>query len=336
MEGMSDTLGRNGHSYLSHLLSNPSTWADKAQTDPKFTHEFIKPTLDTILSHHTGTTGVGALAGAGIGAATANKGDRKSGARKGALLGGALGLGASFVAPDASKGITEAAVDSTIRKPIGRVATNFISPVGYDSANNIHSTDKWESIKNTPKKELLNAVLKDEPIYDIPLQDMKSQEHSGDNMSVRDYMWRQSFNLPPHKNNYWVSELFKKDNDGNLHYDANNPVGKERVDSINNDSLDFIRNQLRGKSPQVPSDPMVMGHYYPKYNPQSDTVYINDPWDFDLHPDEKLDNKINWGRYLINKVIAPKTMSHTIYNAGQKLNDSPEVEEALRKIQNGS
>ena len=324
--------------YLNELLTNPAKWRTKLNTSPEFTHNFVKPTLDGLLSHHTASGLLGSGAGAAIGALTADKNRRREGAAKGALAGGGLGLAGSFVLPGVSKAINEEML-SHVRRPVGRVVTNLVYPRGYDATNSFASegegSSKLREITKQPFKKLVKSVLHDEPIYQnntdlSPLT--PPEEDSGD--ALRDVIFRSSFDLPPHKKYNDVEDLFHRDLKGNLLYNRANPRLASLTSDLDQAAKRTVVERLNGTGDGVAEDSYgVMGHYAPKYNSADKTIDITDPWDFDLHSDEKMNTSSNLGRYLLDKLIHKQTVSHRLY--GQEDFLKSQVPDLAAKIQTG-
>lgn len=317
---------RGLHPYLEQSLTNPATWKEKLHDD-KFNEEFLKPTLKKLFSHNT----VAGLTGGGIGAATgavaSKKKERWSGALKGGLFGSAVGLGGSVALPEVSKQFTSGLL-SAVRRPVGRVVSNLVYPRsyetgGYEGEDVVNAKTKWEAIFGKHKvKQLVDAIKKDKPIYKFDTErDMQDAKFN----QAREYIFRKSFDLEPHKGMEFVKDYFRTNSKGQLEYNRANPAMASTVANVDSMAMNALMGRLlktNGNSSGLGNDSGgVMGSFMPRYNIVDDTVDVADPWDFALHPGEKLDNMSNLSRFFIDKLMNKQTMSHRIYDAAKKMRE---------------
>lgn len=239
--------------------------------------------LDSVFNHHTTAAIGGAGIGAGIGALSNSKKPGK-GALIGAGIGAAAGLGGSHVLPEGSKSVNEFLVKNLVRKPVGKVLTNLIPPIGYDQKG-----DLSEELKNNSPLDFAKSVIKDKPIYE---KDML--EHKYDD---RDVPYRKAFDLPGR----YGLDIYNREQNGSLSFNKGSKRGLMSLLSI----LDPT---------QSDHEHPILKKYTRSYNPD-DSVSYKDVWDWDLdqkNPNEKLNNTQNIMRYFVNRIANPTTIEGKI------------------------
>lgn len=308
LSGVMDSI-KDKFPYLKYLLSNPMTWKDQADKNVEFTQKFLKPTLDTVFSHNTGSALMGGLAGAAAGNYYApSKEDKLKSTLKGAAGGAGLGLAGSLAIPEASKAINEAVLVNPLRKLVGLLATNTRYPMSYTqhdqySNKSVLDPDLEKQLKGSPIKSLTKALIKDEPLY----------SKKGPRLPI----YRASFGLNSRPEDKAFDDLFVRPvgQPDSMWYNEGNPEGKRIIETVRSSINDALSNPkmlpriAAGEKIKVLiEDPYVMARAMADYNPETDSAKISDVWDFALHPDEKLNTSSNWARYLVDRVLKKQTM----------------------------
>lgn len=235
-------------------------------------------TLDKVFNHHTGTAMLGAGVGAGAGALIDSK-NRLRGAGIGALAGGAGGYGLSKAFPEKNQAVIDFLTKYTLRKPVGRVVTNTIPPIGYDTQGDLKELKKEHSML-----DFIKSIIKDEPVYKKQMM----QEGYFD----RDVPYRKAFDQKPR----YGLDVYKDNPDGSIGFDMENQRG--------------MRNILEVLDPTAKQH-SLMKNYNRSFKPDGETSY-SDRWDWDFHSGEKIKHPMGLARYFVNRIAKPVDIKGSI------------------------
>lgn len=244
--------------------------------------ELTTDKLDKVFNHHTMSALLGGGIGAGIGALSSKK-HRGQGALIGGSLGAAGGYGLSDKFPETSENINQAIIKHLVRKPIGRIATNLIPPVGYQPINDLRDEYKEHGLSGMAK-----SVYNDKPLYDT--------EHNIGHIR-REVPYRRNFDLKPR----FGKDVYQDNPDGSI--------------GFNYKSKDGLNSLVEILDPGMKQHP-VMSNYSRTFRPDGG-VHYKDVWDWDLHPNDPKDSLHNTSikstiqnlaRYLVNRSAKPTTI----------------------------
>lgn len=287
-------------------------------SDPKFTHEKAIPALDRIFSHNTLSSILGGAGGTAAGlAGTALQSPDKSGkkhwlrnAALGGLTGAGVGYGASKLVPTVSQELTR----TLVQRPIGRVMTNTYEPRAYVNNLGVKKLKDYPGLVKDDQvqlgpviKETLKAGLTDKPAPwlrdDVPYEN-------------RMMLYRKSFGLPERDvdqySRRFIKEIPGKPNDWTVNTDT--PEGKKYFSQLfpEGDRTRLLKQlQNHDTGSELGYDLELLGAYntFAKKGPGGAVnVSMNDPWDFDIKPNEALNKPVNWARYFLNNTITPQTV----------------------------
>lgn len=258
--------------------------------EPAGTHKYVIPALDSILSHHTTAGLLGSGLGGLVGGIAGTKGKKNKAALTGALAGGGLGLAGSFAAPETSKQLNNALISKLVRQPLGLVATNLVDPMGYYKEGPGGTADRPD-----PRVTRIKSLSKPDIIHSI-VNDTSRVDHGSGLNGIRDPIYRMSFDLPPRGPH---SDMFVRDVSTNdLHFNPLSESGKKMIDAMGH-SYDTSRwNDVLGN--------------YATTKIKGKGVSYSDLWDFDLSPNEGLNTKANWIRYLVDRILNKQRVSGMI------------------------
>lgn len=227
-----------------------------------------------------GGFGVGSIGGASVD--TDSIGERINNALLGGIAGAFGGAGAGrYVGSKAPR---------LAQRAFGRVATNLYMPFGYDMnlAKSVAQETMEGNKKLSPVANMLRALVKDRPLYAIEPETLG-----------REFMFRKMYGLNPRfgadkyfvpagKNKHWT-------------YNLDNPYAKKEYDALRTSWADLAPGNTQptaaeyvDKLPGLLRDKgyvgsgMTPGNYW-----VSRKGVFTDPWDFALHPGQKLDNPTN-------------------------------------------
>jgi hypothetical protein len=243
----------------------------------------LAETLLGAMNHRTGAALLGSGAGAIAGALMPDKGKKRRLRRAalGGLLGAGLGYGGARAFPQQSQELNDFLVKNLIAKPVGRVVTNTIAPVGY--------TDKAQELSKDLKKNpraVWDAIKTDTPLWKSDPD--ASAEWLNKMTDSRELPYRRMFGLKERG----FAEKHTQNSNGTF------KLGPESEASLQKD----LKFQSSGEENHI--DDSALGNVV--LNPvQGGKIKYRDRWDLDLNPGERPNTPVNIMRAVMSKITSP-------------------------------
>lgn len=176
-------------------------------------------------------------------------------------------------------------------------------PAPWEVKQNTDGTSSWN---NVPERRGVSRKMWDLPMRDIDRIGMNTVYP--EDSKVFKQPGSSAISIIPGKSNSWKINRFTPEG---INYE--NKVYRDY--GMDNDQYQEFLNNSKEKGPLLYDASGLMGNYtpYKKWNSDGSKVLgVDDTWDFGLHSNESLTSqngsKINWIRYLVNKIINPQTV----------------------------
>jgi len=237
----------------------------------------------------------------------------------GGLMGGArVGKHLGTIAP------------SLAQKTFGRVATNIYMPFGYDMnlAKDVAREALQSNKKSNPLVNMIKSIVNDKPLYSV------EPEALG-----REFLYRKMYGLKPRFNSesYFVPTGKAKQ----WTYNKDNEFAKKELDKLQTAWADLAPgnknptiSNYRNKLLQLIQDKSYVGSgMTPGFFYVGRKGRFIDPWDFALHPGQKLDNPTNILRAVAHMFSDPHAVTAQLPSARNIVKNTPKGLLSDKKIQ---
>lgn len=240
--------------------------------------------------------GLGSLGGASLD--SDNVGERLNNA----LLGGVAG---AFGGSRAGRAFG-AVAPSLAQKSFGRVATNLYMPFGYDInlAKDIAEETLKGNKKLNPLVNMMRSIIKDEPLYSVEPETLGREFLYRKMYGLKPRFDADSYFVPTGKNKHWT-------------YNLDNPFSKKEYDTLRTTWADLApgNNQPTASDFISKLPDLIQNKAYVGSAMTPGNFWVNrkgvftDPWDFELHKGQRLDNPTNILRSVASMFADPHTVT---------------------------
>lgn len=301
-----------------------SALADKVNKDPNFEKKLNsvlsfrivdpknKKTIQNFFDSAGSYSGFGAGSLGGASLDADSLGERLNNT----LLGGVAG---AFGGSRAGRAFG-AVAPSLAQKSFGRVATNLYMPFGYDInlAKDIAQETLKGNKKVNPLVNMLRSVIKDEPLYAVEPETLGREFLYRKMYGLKPRFGAQSYFIPAGKNKHWT-------------YNLDNPFSKKEYDTLRTTWADLaVGNSQPTASDFIAKMPgLIQNKGYVGNAMTPGNFWVNrkgvftDPWDFELHKGQRLDNPTNILRSVASMFADPHTVTARVPSARDIVKNIP-------------